>query len=148
MKQFDKQQAKTTREIGTRVLFSTVVHYDPKTVRKTDYINHVEFHPFFCEASGIKRYDHLWIYLLGMCQLDFQPKWDTFFSNFMEFSCHIIMYSYFLNFSVIPSRLHISIFGQITKLSRDTYFTDSPSNSYDFKTDSGCRCIFRSHSNI
>ena len=59
MKQFDKQQAKTTREIGTRVLFSTVVHYDPKTVRKTDYINHVEFHPFFCEASGIKRYDHL-----------------------------------------------------------------------------------------
>ena len=52
MKQFDKQQAKTTREIGTRVLFSTVVHYDPKTVRKTDYINHVELHLFFVKPVG------------------------------------------------------------------------------------------------
>lgn len=52
MKQFDKQHAKTTREIGTRVLFSTVVHYDAETVRKTDYINHVELHPFFVKPVG------------------------------------------------------------------------------------------------
>ena len=58
------------------------------------------------------------------------------------------MYTYFLNFSVVPSRLSISVYGQNTRLLSDTYFLISPSNSCDFVTDSGCRGVFRSQSNF